>query len=55
MRRQIHLNFESKDEAVSYAQRHGIAFQVREARETPRKIKSYASNFDADRKEPWSH
>ena len=55
MRRQIHLNFESKDDAVSYAQRHGIAFQVREARETPRKIKSYASNFDANRKEPWSH
>jgi len=52
---QIHLNFESRDEAVAYAKRHGIAFQVREARETPRKIKSYASNFDADRKEPWSH
>jgi hypothetical protein len=54
-RRQIHLHFDTKDAAVSYAQRYGIAFQVREVRETPRKIKSYAANFDADRKEPWSH
>jgi len=52
---QVHMRFETKDEAVAYAQRYGIAFQVREARETPRKIKSYASNFDSDRKEPWSH
>ena len=53
--RQVKLSFETKDEAVTYARRHGIAFQVFEARETPRRIKSYASNFSADRKEPWSH
>jgi hypothetical protein len=54
-RRQVRLNFETRDEAVAYAKRHGIAFQIREARETPRVIKTYASNFAADRKEPWSH
>jgi hypothetical protein len=54
-RRQVKLNFDSKDEAVAYAKAHGIAFQVFEARETPRKIKSYADNFSATRKEPWSH
>jgi hypothetical protein len=54
-RRQIHLHFETKDQAVDYARRHGIAFQVRDARETPRKRRIYADNFAADRKEPWSH
>ena len=54
-RRQIHLDFETKEEAIAYAKRYGIAFQVRDARETPRQIKSYASNFSADRKIPWSH
>jgi hypothetical protein len=53
--RQIKLSFDTKEEAVAYARRHGIAFQVFEARETPRKIKVYADNFSADRKEPWSH
>ena len=54
-RRQVKLDFETKDEAVHYAQRHGIAFQVVEARETPRRIKTYADNFAFTRKEPWSH
>jgi len=40
---------------VSYAKRHGIAFQVVEARETPRRMKSYADNFSFTRREPWSH
>ena len=54
-RRQVHLNFETKEDAVSYAKRYGIPFQVRDARETPRKIKSYAGNFSFERKVPWSH
>ncbi|TGY87957.1 ETC complex I subunit [Marinicauda algicola] len=54
-RRQIHLKFETKEEAIAYAQRYGIPFQVRDARETPRKIKPYAANFSYDRKVPWSH
>ncbi|HCY56253.1 MAG TPA: ETC complex I subunit [Oceanicaulis sp.] len=54
-RRQVHLSFDTRDEAVAYAKRYGIPFQIREARETTRRIKSYASNFAADRKEPWSH
>ena len=53
--RQVTLSFESRDDAVSYARKHGIAFQVIEARETPRRIKAYADNFASDRKEPWSH
>ena len=52
---EIRLAFESKDEAVAYAQRHGIAFQLFEPKEPKRIIKAYADNFATDRKEPWTH
>jgi hypothetical protein len=52
---QIRLSFESKDEAVAYAQRHGIAFQLFEPKEPRRIIKAYADNFSVERKEPWTH
>jgi len=54
-RRQVRLDFETRDAAVDYANAHGIPFQVFEARETPRKIRTYAENFAYDRKEAWSH
>ena len=52
---QIRLMFETREEAVAYAQRHGIAFQLLEPQETRRTIKAYADNFSVDRKEPWTH
>ena len=52
---QIRLSFESKNEAVAYAQRHGIAFQLFEPKEPRRIIKAYADNFSVERKEPWTH
>jgi hypothetical protein len=55
MNGQIRLMFETSDEAVDYAQRHGIAFQLFQAKETRRVIKAYADNFSTDRKEPWTH
>ena len=55
MNGQIRLMFETRDEAVAYAQRYGIAFQLFEPRETRRIIKAYADNFAVDRKEPWTH
>jgi hypothetical protein len=55
MNGQIRLNFETRDEAVAYAQRHEIAFQLFEPK-TPKKIiKAYADNFAANRKQPWTH
>ena len=52
---QIRLSFDTRDEAVTYAQRHGIPFQLFEPQERRRIIKAYADNFAADRKEPWTH
>ena len=52
---QVRLSFESRDEAVAYAQRHGLAFQVTEPKSPRRILKAYADNFSADRKQPWTH
>ena len=54
-RGQIRLSFETSDEAVAYAQAHGIAFQIAEPK-TPKPIlKAYADNFAYNRKQPWTH
>ncbi len=55
MNGEVRLAFETREEAVAYAQRHGIAFQLFEPKEPRRVIKAYADNFATDRKEPWTH
>ena len=55
MSAQIRLKFDDKEQAVAYANKYGIPFRVTEKPEIRRKPKTYASNFAADRKEPWSH
>jgi len=52
---QVELEFDTAEEAVSYAQRHGIDYQVFERHRPAPKAKAYADNFRADRKVPWSH
>ena len=52
---QIRLQFETREEAIAYAQRHGIAFQLFEPKEPKRIIKAYADNFAPGRKQPWTH
>ncbi len=52
---QVKLLFNDLDEAVAYARRHGIPFEVLPDR-VPRKIiKAYADNFAFNRKIPWTH
>jgi len=55
MNGQVRLAFETKDEAVAYAERHGIAFQLHASNEPRPIIKAYADNFAVDRKYPWTH
>ena len=55
MNSQIKLSFEGRDEAVAYAQTHGLAFQVIEPKTPKRIIKAYADNFAPGRKQPWTH
>ena len=55
MRGQIHLAFESEDEAVAYAQRHGIPFRLLEPKVAKKQLKAYADNFAIVRRYPWTH
>ena len=46
---QVRLRFASRDEAVAFAEKHGLAYRVFEPRESAVKPKSYAANFRYDR------
>ena len=52
---QVRLSFETKEEAVRYAEQNGIAFQLLDDKPAKRIIKAYADNFAFGRKVPWTH
>ncbi len=52
---QVRMTFDNREDAIAFAQRQGIPFQVMEPREPRRVIKAYADNFAANRKRPWTH
>ena len=55
MRRQIRLEFNTREEATAYAERNSIPFRVLEAHEPTRKTISYSDNFRYNRPQPWTH
>jgi hypothetical protein len=52
---QVRLTFDTLEEAVAYAQRYGIAFEVLPEPEKKKIVKAYADNFAYGRKIPWTH
>jgi hypothetical protein len=55
MRQQLRLRFETKEEAIAYAEREGIAYRVEEPHEIARRTMSYSDNFKFNRSGPWTH
>ena len=55
MKQQITLRFDSREEAVAYAEREGIAYRVEEPTEVKRRTMSYSDNFKFNRVGPWTH
>lgn len=55
MRQQVRLRFATKEEAIAYCERHGIAHQVFEDQPAPRRAVSYADNFAFKRRDAWTH
>jgi hypothetical protein len=56
MRQQVTLRFASAEEAIAYAERHGIAYQVFDAAKTPpRRSIAYSDNFAFKRRDAWTH
>lgn len=55
MRRQIRLEFESRAEAVAYAERNHIPYRIFEDHDPLPKKLSYSDNFRFNRPQPWTH
>ena len=55
MNRQVMLRFATKEEAVAYCERNGIAYQVFETHKAARRGLSYADNFANTRRGAWTH
>ena len=55
MKQQLRLQFDTKDEAIAYCERNGIAYQVFESPRRRRQRISYSDNFAYARRTPWTH
>ncbi|MFO1014206.1 MAG: ETC complex I subunit [Caulobacteraceae bacterium] len=55
MNGQVRLTFDTSEEAVAYAQKHGIAFELIAPKTSKKIIKAYADNFAFTRRQPWTH
>lgn len=55
MNQQIKLTFTSKDDAVAYAERNGIAYQLISQKLRKVRATSYSENFNFNRKQAWTH
>jgi hypothetical protein len=54
-RRQLRLRFDTREEAVAFAEREGIPYFVEAPHERKLQPKAYADNFRFDRLSNWTH
>lgn len=54
-KRQVKLAFDTRDEAIAYAERHGIPYEADAEHRTHTRPMSYADNFRTGRPFPWTH
>jgi ETC complex I subunit conserved region len=52
---QVRLRFETSEEAIAYADKHGIPYDLEEPQARKIKPKAYADNFKFSRLENWTH
>jgi hypothetical protein len=52
---QVSLRFATREEAVAYAERNGIAYEVELPQVRRVRPKAYADNFRYGRQENWTH
>lgn len=52
---QVKLWFDTKEEAIAYATRNGLAYRVEEPRQASRRPMAYSDNFRFDRIGTWTH
>ena len=54
-RTQIHMSFETLEEAIAYAEKQGYAYSVQTTQARTVRPKSYSDNFRYDRIGRWTH
>lgn len=57
MNSQVRLRFASKEAAMDYARRHGIAFVVEDPQRRAHNVRprGYGGNYSSDRRATWTH
>jgi hypothetical protein len=55
MKQQLTLRFDTKEDAIAYCEREGIAYQAIEPKAAACRQVAYADNFAFRRCEPWTH
>jgi hypothetical protein len=55
MKQQLRLRFDTKEEAIAYCERNGIAYKVFESTPLKRARIAYSDNFAATRRGSWTH
>jgi hypothetical protein len=55
MKQEVHLYFDTKEEAVAFCERNAIPYRVFETKPPLRQRMSYADNFAYPRREAWTH
>lgn len=55
MKGQVRLTFDTREEAVAYAARYRIPYQLFDPKEPKRSVRAYADNFKYTRKGQWTH
>ena len=54
-RQQVRLSFDSRDDAIGYAKKHGLDYEVQPSGDRSVRTKAYSDNFRASRKGNWTH
>lgn len=52
---QVKLWFDTRDDAIAYATRNGIAYRVVEPKDATRRAAAYSDNFKFNRVGSWTH
>ena len=52
---QLRLEFDTREEAIAYAERAGLAYQIAEPQARKPVRKAYADNFKFGRVDSWTH
>ena len=55
MKQQLRLAFDTREEAIAYAERKGIPYEVDAEHVSVRRPAAYSDNFRTDRRGPWTH